>query len=229
MTPVSGYLAAVTQLKRFLDPASTSLKVCGVTRRDDALALVRMGVDAIGANFWPSSKRHIHPRDAAWLGEISGRILRVGVFVNQPVEDALTLWRDGLIDVIQLHGDEGPAHHDAFIAAAAPFFQSLAFRADGSHAGELPAGAAAVLLDAHAPGVYGGTGRTIDWLAARTLRDARPDVPMVLAGGIHPENAAAAVAAVRPVAIDTASGVESSPGIKDPAKINALLAALRAL
>lgn len=229
MVRVSGYLAGVTPLERFLDTASTSLKVCGVTRRHDALDLVRLGVDAMGANFWPPSKRHVPPRNAAWLGEISGRILRVGVFVNQPVEESITLWRDGLIDVIQLHGDEGPAHRDALMAAGAPFFQSLAIRADGSQAGDLPNGAAAVLLDAHAPGLYGGTGRTIDWVAARTLRDARLDVPMVLAGGITPDNAAAAVAAVRPVALDTASGVESSPGIKDLAKITALLAAMRAV
>jgi phosphoribosylanthranilate isomerase len=219
----------VTLLENFLHPAHTSLKVCGVTRRDDALDLVRLGVDAIGANFWPQSKRHIAPRNAAWLGEISGRILRVGVFVNQPVEDALALWHDGLIDVIQLHGDEGPAHRDALAAARAPFFQALAILPDGTPAAEFPAGAAAVLLDAHAPGLYGGTGRTIDWAAARVLRDAHPTLPVILAGGITPENAAAATTAVRPAALDTASGVESAPGIKDAAKVEALLAALRSV
>jgi phosphoribosylanthranilate isomerase len=219
----------MTLLERFLDPAHTSLKVCGVTRRDDALDLVRLGVDAIGANFWPHSKRHIAPRDAAWLGEISGRILRVGVFVNQPVEESLTLWHDGLIDVIQLHGDEGPAHRDSLVENGAPFFQALAILPDGTPASGFPTGAAAVLLDAHAPGVYGGTGRTIDWTAARTLRDAHPEMPVILAGGITPENAAAATTAVRPAALDTASGVESAPGIKNAAKISALLAALRSV
>ena len=217
----------MTLLERFLDPAHTSLKVCGVTRREDALDLVRLGVDAVGANFWPHSKRHIAPRDAAWLGEISGRILRVGVFVNQPAEDALALWNDGLIDVIQLHGDEGPAHREALVAAGAPFIQALAILSDGTPAAGFPAGAAAVLLDAHAPGVYGGTGRTIDWAAARALRDARPEMPVILAGGITPGNAAAAATTVRPAALDTASGVESAPGIKDAAKISALLSALR--
>jgi len=218
----------VTPLERFLDPATTALKVCGVTRRDDALALVHLGVEAIGANFWPPSKRHIPPRDAAWLGEISSRILRVGVFVNQPVEESLKLWHDGLIDVIQLHGNEGESHHRAFTAAGAPFFQAIAISPEGHPTSAIPAGAAAILLDAHAPGSYGGTGVVIDWNAARTLRDAHPHLPVALAGGITAENAAAAVTAVRPAALDTASGVESAPGIKDLEKVARLVAAIRA-
>jgi len=216
----------VSQLERFLNPAHVSLKVCGVTRRDDALELARLHVDAIGVNFWPGSKRHVAPRAAAWLGEITGRILRVGVFVNQPADDATALWRDGLIDVIQLHGDEGRPHRDALLAAGAPFFQAFAL-VPGRTPGDIPEGPRAILLDAHAPGVYGGTGRAIDWQAAGLLRDARPDVPLILAGGITAENAAAAAAAVRPVALDTASGVESAPGIKDFDKITRLLAAIR--
>ncbi len=221
------YLADVSPLDQFLSPDATSLKVCGVTRREDALELVRHGVDAIGVNFWPPSKRHLAPRDAAWLGEISGRILRVGVFVNQPIDEALELWRAGLIDVIQLHGDEGPAHREALISAGAPFFQAVAITADGKPATAMPHGAAAILLDAHAPGIYGGTGQVIDWTAARALGDALPDLPVILAGGITPENAAAAAAAVRPAALDVASGVESAPGVKDMGKITRLLAAIR--
>jgi phosphoribosylanthranilate isomerase len=219
----------VTHLESFLNPASTSLKVCGVTRREDALTLVRLGVDAIGANFWPQSKRHIIPGEATWLHEISNQILRVGVFVNQPADESLALWRDGLIDVIQLHGDEGPAHHDALAAAGAPFFQAVAISPEGVPTSAIPGGAAAVLLDAHAPGVYGGTGVVIDWQAARNLRDAHPDTPVILAGGITADNAAAAKAAVRPAALDTASGVENAPGIKDPEKIARLVAAIRSV
>ncbi len=214
-------------MERFFASGSVALKVCGITRRDDALGLVRLGVGAIGANFWPGSKRHITPRDAAWLGEISGRILRVGVFVNQPAGDALALWRGGLIDVIQLHGDEGEAHHETLAAAGAPFFKAIAITADGRPSTTIPASAAAILLDAHAPGIYGGTGEVIDWHAARALRDAHPAVPIILAGGITAENAADAAAAVRPAALDTASGVESAPGVKDLEKTARLLAAIR--
>ena len=223
----SATFPGVDRLARFLSPSSVALKVCGVTRRDDALALVRLGVDAIGANFWPKSKRHIAPGDAAWLGEIAGRILRVGVFVNQPAEDALALWRDGLIDVVQLHGDEGQAHRDALMSAGAPFFQSLAITGDGRPAAAMPSGAAAILLDAHAPGIYGGTGVVIDWHAARALRDAHPETPIILAGGIVPENAAEAASTVHPAALDVASGVESSPGVKDLEKTERLLTAIR--
>jgi len=223
-----GYLAAVSPLERFLDPANTAIKVCGVTQREDALALVRLGVEAIGANFWPQSKRHISPHNAAWLGEISGRILRVGVFVNQPADESLKLWHDGLIDVIQLHGDEGAAHHEALAAAGAPFFQSIAITTAGNPTSAIPARAAAVLLDAHAPGIYGGTGTVIDWHAARAMRDAHPEMPVILAGGITADNAAAAASAVRPAALDTASGVESAPGIKDLEKVARLVAAVRA-
>jgi len=219
----------VTPLESFLDPAFTSLKVCGVTRREDALHLVHLSVDAVGANFWPHSKRFIKPSDAAWLHEIRHGILRVGVFVNQPADESLRLWEDGLIDVIQLHGDEGHAHHDVLAAAGAPFFQAIAITPDGNPTAVIPAAAAAILLDAHAPGVYGGTGVVIDWHAARKLRDAHPTTPVILAGGITPENAAAAIRAVRPAALDTASGVESAPRIKDPEKIERLVAAIRSV
>jgi phosphoribosylanthranilate isomerase len=219
----------VSPLERFLNPVSPSLKICGVTRRDDALALVDLGLDAIGANFWPKSKRHITPQDAAWLHDIAGKTLRVGVFVNQPVEFSLGLWREGLIDVIQLHGDEGTEHHEALFSAGAPFFQAIAITPDGHPTAAMPENASAILLDAHAPGVYGGTGVVIDWHAARALRDAHPHMPVILAGGITPDNAINAINAVHPAALDTASGVESAPGIKDLEKSARLIAAIRSV
>lgn len=214
-------------LQQFLDPASPSLKICGVTRHADALALVNLGVDAIGVNFWPESKRHVAPGKADWLHQISGMVLRVGVFVNPSVDFSIGLWRDGLIDVIQLHGDEGAQHHEALIAAGVPFIQAIAMTPGGQTAAAMPMMASAILLDAHAPGVYGGTGQVIDWHAARVLRDTYPHLPMILAGGITPENAAAAIAVVQPAALDTASGVESAPGIKDLEKSARLIASIR--
>lgn len=213
-------------LARFLDPSHVSLKVCGVTLADDADTLVELGVDAVGVNFWPGSKRYLAPESAVWLGKLAGRILRVGVFVNEPPALPIRLIREGLIDVVQLHGDESPTDATIFREHGIPFIKAIGVKsaADLDTADDF--GASAILLDAHAPGIYGGTGQTMDWNTAIAFRDSHRHLPLILAGGIVPENAAAAATAVKPAALDTASGVESAPGIKDRQKIEALLGAL---
>jgi phosphoribosylanthranilate isomerase len=212
-------------LARFLDPSVTSLKICGVTRNADAERLAGLGVDALGVNFWPGSKRHLEPDSAAWLAGLAGRILRVGVFVNADAGLPLRLVRAGLLDLVQLHGDETPADAEPLRAAGVPFLKAIGVgrASDLERAADFHA--AGILVDAHAPGVYGGTGRAIDWRLAAQFRAGHPGLPLVLAGGITPDNAAAAIAAVRPAAVDIASGAESSPGLKDFAKVEALLAA----
>lgn len=215
-----------TLLRQFLDPTVPSLKVCGVTLRTDAEQLVAHRVPALGVNFWPQSKRYCPPAEAAgFLSPLKDRILRVGVFVNADPEEVAGLFRDDLIDLAQFHGDETEGDCAVFALRELPFIKALGVKspddldcATGYHA-------SAVLLDAHAPGVYGGTGQTIDWTTARAFRDQHPALPLILAGGITPENAAAALEAVRPAALDVASGSESEPGIKDFRKVAALLAA----
>lgn len=211
---------------RFLDPSSVALKICGVTTLGDAEQLVELGVDALGVNFWPPSKRHLAPENATWLGSLAGRILRVGVFVNQAPELPLRLLREGLLDVVQLHGDETPEDTMIYQENNVPFIKGIGVKtiADLNRAADF--GANAILLDAHAPGVYGGTGETFDWNAALDFQLRHPTIPLILAGGITPQNAAHAAATVRPSALDVASGAELSPGIKDFAKVSALLAAL---
>ncbi|MCX6877060.1 MAG: phosphoribosylanthranilate isomerase [Verrucomicrobia bacterium] len=218
----------MTLLERFLDPSSVSLKICGITRQSDAEQLIVLGVHALGLNFWPMSKRYLPPANAAWLHSLAGRILRVGVFVNAPAELPLQLIRDGLLDLIQLHGDEAPTDAAHFHATHIPIIKAFGVksRADLAHATEY--GAAAILLDAHAPGSYGGTGGVFDWNVAREFRAQHPQLPMILAGGIVPDNAALAARRVRPAALDVASGAELSPGIKDFAKVQALLEAVNA-
>jgi phosphoribosylanthranilate isomerase len=213
-------------LKSFLDPSQTSLKICGVTRRDDAESLAALGVTALGVNFWPHSKRHLDPADAGWLRDLKGRILRVGVFVNQAPDLPLRLITEDWIDVIQLHGDESIADAAVFRKSAIPFIKAFGVAGRGGLDEAADFNADAVLLDAHAPGIYGGTGATFDWNAAIDFMRARPAIPVILAGGITPENAAAAVATVHPAALDVASGVEVSPGVKDFTKVKSLLAAL---
>ncbi|OYV07607.1 MAG: N-(5'-phosphoribosyl)anthranilate isomerase [Verrucomicrobiales bacterium VVV1] len=215
-------------LERFLNPSIPSLKICGVTLADDASKLVALGVEALGVNFWPKSKRYLDPAQAGWLKELSGKILRVGVFVNPDIDAAISLVRAGLIDVIQLHGDETPETAVPIREAGIPFFKAIGVHGAADLDRAIDFGADALLLDAPAPGVYGGTGETFDWSVAAAFIKDHPALPVILAGGIVPGNAADALAAVHPTALDVASGSESSPGIKDFEKIEALLAAVRA-
>ena len=213
-------------LRQFLDPSVPSLKICGVTRTEDAEQLVGHHVPALGVNFWPRSKRYCPPDSAAlFLPALKDRILRVGVFVNADPDDVSRLIRDDLIDLVQFHGDESPGYCERFTALGHPFIKALGVQSSGDLLHARTFHASAILLDAHAPGVYGGTGRTIDWTTARSFRDEHPECPLILAGGITPDNAAAALEAVHPAALDVASGSESSPGIKDLTKISALLTA----
>lgn len=213
--------------ENFLDPSTVSLKICGVTLREDAERLVTMGVDALGINFWPKSKRYLTPDDAEWLKDLAGKIVRVGVFVNEPAELPLRLMREGYLDLIQLHGDEAPEDAAIYRDAGVPFIKAIGVKTAADLERVMDYGATAILLDAHAPGVYGGTGEVFDWAVAAEFRKQHSSVPMLLAGGIVPENARSAGDIVRPTALDIASGAESSPGVKDFEKVAAFLTALK--
>jgi phosphoribosylanthranilate isomerase len=221
------YHHRVLLLESFLDPATVSLKICGVKTHEDANQLVEMGVDALGVNFWPKSKRYLAPQEAGWLRDLADQILRVGVFVNEDPELPLQLVRDGYLDVVQLHGDETPQAAASFREAGIPFIKAIGVKtlADLNRATDY--GAAAILLDAHAPGIYGGTGEVFDWEVASDFRRMHPQLPILLAGGIVPENAGLAAMSVLPAALDIASGAEISPGVKDFQKVAAFLTALR--
>lgn len=209
----------------FFANRGTSLKICGVTVRSDAGKLAAMGVHAVGFNFWPLSKRFLDPRANPWMKELAGAILRVGVFVNEDSDLPYRLYGDGMIDVVQLHGDETPERVGGFRKEGIPVIKAVGVRgvSDIEAAGSY--GSDAVLLDAHAPQVFGGTGETFDWGLANAFRKRFPAVPMILAGGITPGNAGQAVSEVHPVALDVASGAEISPGVKDFGKVAALLEA----
>jgi phosphoribosylanthranilate isomerase len=211
----------------FFSTDQTSLKICGVTTQEDAQGLIDLGVDAAGFNFWPNSKRYLNPMDAAWLKNLEGQILRVGVFVNQPAELSLKLISEGMIDVVQLHGDEDPAVVAKFSNAGIKVIKAIGVNtpADIERAGEFDVDT--ILLDAHAPIVFGGTGETFDWSLALNFKKRFPNTAMILAGGITPANAALAISQVKPAALDIASGAEVSPGVKDFAKVQRLLDACR--
>ena len=215
------------QFMDFFSTDQTLLKICGVKTEADAQGLIDLGVDAAGFNFWPNSKRYLNPKDAAWLKHIGGKILRVGVFVNQPENLALQLISEGMIDVVQLHGDEDPATAAIFTKAGIRVIKAIGVRnsADIERAGDFEVDA--ILLDAHAPVVFGGTGETFDWSLALDFKKRFPNTSTILAGGINSDNAAMAISQVQPAALDIASGAESSPGVKDFTKVKKLLEACR--
>jgi phosphoribosylanthranilate isomerase len=195
------------------------VKICGITRRDDAEAAADAGAAAIGFVFWPGSPRFVDPHRArAIVAHLPPFVTPVGVFVNQPAEyvrGVATLVRLG---AVQLHGDEDAAYGSAL---RSPVIRALSIdRADRIE--EWPR-ATTLLLDAHDPVARGGTGRTIDWAAAARIAAARR---ILLAGGLTPDNVAEAVTRVKPWGIDVSSGVERSPGVKEHARIRALFEAL---
>lgn len=214
-------------IKHFLDPATTSLKVCGVTTPADARKLVELRVPALGINFWPNSKRYISPDLATpFLKELTGDIVRVGVFVNADPELPLRLLESGVIDIAQFHGDEEPDYTVPFRDAQLPFIKAVGVKNSDSLTHIADYGATAILLDAHAPGVYGGTGDAFDWNLAKKVIADYPQLPVLLAGGITTINAESAAHDVRPAALDVASGSESEPGVKDFDKVQALQSAI---
>jgi phosphoribosylanthranilate isomerase len=211
------------------------IKICGITNTDDARAVAEAGADAVGLNFYPKSPRYVSAATARTIAEVlPAGVVKVGLFVNADEDVVRETAQHVGLDLIQLHGDEPPEYlRDLAGAVSLPVMR--AFRWDSAgltpiveylgqcrRLGCLPH---LVLIDSYQPGVYGGTGTTADW-AAVAAYTTMPDVPpLVLAGGLTPENVADAIAAVRPAAVDTASGVERGPGRKDPALVRAFVRA----
>jgi phosphoribosylanthranilate isomerase len=207
---------------------TTKIKICGVTQPDDAARTAGAGADFLGLNFWPSSKRYLAPDRApavASAARAAGAARLVGVFVNTSLAEIAANTREVVLDVIQLHGDEAPEDIGAISRATGiAVWKAIAVAEprDVAHLDAWPVDA--ILLDAPAAG-RGGGGKVFDWTLARGARQAHPTRQLVLAGGLGPHNVAAAIDAVEPWAVDVASGVESAPGIKDPTKVAAFIAA----
>jgi phosphoribosylanthranilate isomerase len=202
----------------------TRVKICGVTRPEDAEHAASLGAWAVGFNLWPGSKRVADPAVVAGIARtLRRRVELVGVFVNPTLDEVVGATEAIGFTYVQLHGDEGPS----FCTAVAERTGARVIKALGVRSGADVRAAARYhtdlhLLDAAAGAAYGGTGRTWDW---ELVAQRRSDVPLILSGGLTPDNVAEAIAAVRPWAVDVASGVESAPGIKDPAKVEAFFAA----
>ena len=194
----------------------TRIKICGITRAEDATAVVDAGADALGLVFYPPSPRAVDIAAAKIIvADVPAFVSVTALFVNPTVEEVQSVLDSVRIDLLQFHGDEEDAFCRQFNR---PYIKALRVR----QASDVVAlclrfpSALAVLLDSYKPGVPGGTGETFDW----SLVPATPPKPIILAGGLAPENVAAAIEQVAPFAVDISGGVEAAKGIKDHGKIN---------
>jgi phosphoribosylanthranilate isomerase len=200
------------------------VKICGITRADDARAAVDAGAGAIGFIFWPGSPRAIDPyRARAVRAMLPPFVTAVGVFVNQPFEYVSGVASLVRLGAVQLHGDETPEFAERL---PTPVLKAMPIETTAERDLAAWPERTTILLDVHDPVKRGGTGRTVDWVAAAAISARRR---IVLAGGLTPDNVVDAVARVRPFGIDVSSGVELSPGIKDPRRIRALFEALHGI
>ena len=211
----------------------TKIKICGIKTLNDALAAIEAGADYLGFNFYPKSVRFIEKDAYADITSVLKKehphIKPVGVFVNSTVEEINEILRTCSLDLAQLHGDETPEMVMSFNNKA---FKAIRLSTDSetdlrtiTDFAELRQGVApSLLIDAAVKGVYGGSGVTADWNGAAELAKK---YPLLLAGGLTPENVADAVRRVKPWGVDVASGVESAPGKKDARKMVAFVNKIR--
>jgi len=200
------------------------VKFCGITRIEDAREAARLGAWAIGLNHWADSPRRCDPGTAV---EISAELRRaveiVGVFVNASLDELARAAEDESLAMLQLHGDEGPAYCDEIARRTGCKVMKAVRVRDGSAVKGLKAFHVDYhLLDSYSPAVRGGSGERFDW----RLVPKRWKMPLVLSGGLTPDNVAEGIEAVRPFAVDSASGTEAEPGRKDPAKLEAFFRAV---
>jgi phosphoribosylanthranilate isomerase len=205
----------------------TRVKICGITGSEDALRAVHLGAWALGMIFWPDSPRRCAIEEAELIGgELHRKVELTGVFVNATLDEVARTADRCRLGMLQLHGDEGPAYcreagrrTGCKVMKAARVHDAAQVQALRRYPTDFH------LLDAYSPRAPGGTGESFDWeLAARHPRTP----PVVLSGGLTPDNVGQAIAQARPFAVDTASGTESAPGRKDHAKLEAFFRAVEA-
>lgn len=211
------------------------VKICGIRTLDEALAVIEAGADILGFNFYPNSPRYIKPGDCMRLvvrletlmREDMAKMILVGVFVNAVPAFIHAVFRDCHLDNIQLSGDEPPEVlvqlGERAFKVLRPTTEEELFQAVSRYPKRTMA--PEWLIDTYRPGQYGGTGQPVDWNLARKLADQSP---IILAGGLRPDNVQVALRQVRPWGVDVASGVESAPGVKDPIKVAEFVKAVRA-
>ncbi len=221
------------------------VKICGITRAQDAELAAGLGASALGFVFWPNSQRCVDVETAkAIAANVPANVLKVGVFVDQPVEEVAGIMDEVGLDVAQLHGHESPEYcreltvrlkaaptgverteAEATVGSAfrRTVIKSVSMKDNGSVNIDDFDSDVVLLIDAHDPTRFGGTGKTVNWDSAREIAATRRTI---LAGGLNAANVKLAVRSVRPYGVDVSSGVESSPGVKDPTRLRTFFEAL---
>src|SRR5512135_1488870 len=197
----------------------TRIKICGITREQDVLAVARSGADALGLVFYEKSPRHVGVQQAATLAHATPPFLTVvGLFVNPTADYVREVLAKVPLDVLQFHGEEAPEFCAQF---GRPYLKAIRVKVgvDLVECAARYAGAQGLLLDAYVEGTQGGTGESFDW----ALIPQNLPLPVILSGGLHAGNVAEAIRQVRPYAVDVSSGVEAAKGIKDAAKVAAFI------
>ncbi|MEY2498737.1 MAG: phosphoribosylanthranilate isomerase [Verrucomicrobiota bacterium] len=208
--------------------ARPRVKICGITNVADAEAAIEFGADALGFNFFRGSKRYLPP-DAAmgWMAKLPAEVAKVAVVVDAEWEDAVSLAALPFVTALQLHGRETPDFCRKLAEEGIRFAKALPVATPDSLR-DLPRFFTRTLvLDTAGADEFGGSGRTFPWEIAREFVEANPELRVILAGGLTPENVAAGIAAVRPFGVDVTSGVELSAGRKDRGLLRAFISAAR--
>jgi phosphoribosylanthranilate isomerase len=199
------------------------VKICGITRVEDGLACAQLGTDAIGLVFYAPSPRHVEVAQArAIMAALPPFVTTVGLFVDAPPNEVQAVLAQLPLDLLQFHGNE-PADYCAGFGR--PYLKAVRVRpgVDLVQYASAYAGAKALLLDAHVEGIAGGTGQAFDW----RLIPPNLSLPVILSGGLNPENVEEGIRRVKPAAVDVSSGVEAAKGIKDAGKIAAFMQGVR--
>ena len=205
----------------------TEVKICGITDPADARAAVELGAWAVGMIFAPESPRACDPAVAGLIGtQLRRDVELAGVFCNATLDEVALLADRCALSLLQLHGNEGPAYcAEAARRTGCRVIKAARVQSAASLRALRPFCVDYHLLDAHVPGRRGGTGETFDW---ELVAGHRRSVPLILSGGLTPDNVSEAIDATRPFAVDTASGTEAAPGRKDPARLLAFFRAVEA-
>ncbi len=200
------------------------VKVCGITNLNDALSACHSGADAVGFILYPKSKRFIKAKEVRKItSQLPPFLTKVGVFVNEDPRDVLEILSYAHLDFAQLHGDETPEECDYVGANRVIKVFRLKSEEEVEKIRPYVGKVRAILLDTYDSKVYGGTGKPFDWKVALRVREEFPELPLILSGGLTPENVKRAVETVKPYAVDVSSGVEAEPGVKDGEKVRAFV------